>query len=382
MRIFLVIFIVTVSLIASNWEDYIENDSLRSSVMRNLSELGNSRDIYEEILIEADDEILEGVAFLIANSPASMLLGMNPDSFLIEVGLAYETRKSFPWGKDIPNELFLHYVLPNQVSQETPTFYRGYFLDELRPILDTVETGSEAAIAVNYWCGQRVRFEQTQRQDQGVFHTLASGYGRCEEMMIVYVSALRAVGIPAREAWTPYWATGDNNHAWTELWADGDWHYSGSCEPKPSLDNAWFNNTAKRAAVIMSSAFGVPQTDEELYRVRDHYAIINSMPNYIEEPSFLIVDTDSESTDVYIAVFNFGALRPIMRQNTGDSTSVSFTMGYGDFMVYAGDEHRFDWAVVNTEFGEETRVVLNPRENGNMGDEKFWLRYPAEPDRE
>lgn len=379
MRYFLFFFFMLFSVIfAVVWEEFVDDDSLRAEVERNLDESGENRPVLERAIIEAAPEIREGVVFLIANSPSVNLVTYDKDSLLNEVALAYEARNKYPWGKKISDNLFYHYVLPNQVSQEQMTYYREYFMEQFDNLLDTVETGSEAAIAINYWCGQRVKFKQTQRQDQGVFHTLSSGYGRCEEMMIIYVSALRAAGIPAREAWTPYWAHCDNNHAWTELWADGEWHFAGSCEPKPSLDNAWFNKSATRAAVIMSSAFGVPEGDEILYRERDHYAIINSTPHYMENPARLIVETEAESTDVFLAVFNFGALRPIMRINTGDSTSVEFVMGRGTYNIYAGDDSTFAQAVVETRYGETTNLRLEPQPAAKMGEESFWLRYSVE----
>ncbi|MGC9314939.1 MAG: transglutaminase-like domain-containing protein [bacterium] len=377
MRLILFLCLTVISF-AGYWEGFVDDDSLRARVEQSLVNSGENRENLERAILRADNSIREGVIFLIANSPAVNLVAYDTESLLREVALAYEAREKYPWGKDAPIELFLHYVLPNQITQEELTYYRGYFSEQFDGFLDTIETGSEAAIAINYWCGERVRFQQTQRQDQNVFHTLSSGYGRCEEMMIVYVSALRAAGIPARQAWTPYWAHSDNNHAWTELWADGQWHFAGSCEPKPSLDDAWFNKSATRAAVIMSSAFGVPEGDEILYRAQDNYAIINSTPHYIENPAKLIVETERESTDVFLAVFNFGALRPIMRINTGDSTSVEFVMGRGTYNIYAGDDSTFAQAVVTTEYGATENLRLIPQPNAKMGEESFWLRYSAE----
>ena len=379
MKIAIYIAITAMVCFAGNWQSTVEDDSLRAKIERSLDEAGENRATLEEALVEAPPAIRPGVAFLIANSPAINLVAFDRDSLIEEVRLAYEAKNRFPWGRDLSDDLFLHYVLPNQVSQEPLTYYRKYFLDQLGPILDTVKTGSQAAIAVNYWCGARVGFKQTQRQDQGVFNTLSSGYGRCEEMMIVYISALRAVGIPAREAWTPYWATGDNNHAWTELWADGSWHFAGSCEPKPTLDNAWFSKTVKRAAVVMSSAFGVPDKGNDIiYRERENYAIINSIPYYIEKPAVLRVDAGAESTDVYLAVFNFGALRPIMRRNTGDSSAVTLTVGHGDFILYAGSDSTFAWSKIHTEFGDTTRIALRPKRGATLGENSFWLHYPLE----
>jgi hypothetical protein len=377
MRLILILCLMT-TCFAGYWEGFIEDDSLREKIERNLTDSGENRENLERAILRADESIREGVIFLIANSPAVNLVAYDTESLLREVALAYKAREKYPWGKDASIELFLHYVLPNQISQEELTFYRSYFMEQFDGFLDTIKTGSDAAIAINYWCGERVRFQQTQRQDQNVFQTLSSGYGRCEEMMIVYVSALRAAGIPARQAWTPYWAHSDNNHAWTELWADGKWHFSGSCEPKPSLNDAWFNTAATRAAVIMSSAFGVPGGDEILYRKSEHYAMINSTPHYIENPARLVVETERESTDVFLAVFNFGALRPIMRLNTGDSTSVEFVMGRGTYNIYAGDDSTFAQAVVETKYGETTNLRLVPQHSAKMREESFWLRYSAD----
>ncbi len=377
MRLILILCLMT-TCFAGYWEGFIEDDSLREKIERNLTDSGENRENLERAILRADESIREGVIFLIANSPAVNLVAYDTESLLREVALAYKAREKYPWGKDASIELFLHYVLPNQISQEELTFYRSYFMEQFDGFLDTIKTGSDAAIAINYWCGERVRFQQTQRQDQNVFQTLSSGYGRCEEMMIVYVSALRAAGIPARQAWTPYWAHSDNNHAWTELWADGKWHFSGSCEPKPSLNDAWFNTAATRAAVIMSSAFGVPGGDEILYRKSEHYAMINSTPHYIENPARLVVETERESTDVFLAVFNFGALRPIMRLNTGDSTSVEFVMGRGTYNIYAGDDSTFAQAVVETKYGETENLRLIPKPKAKMGEESFWLRYSAD----
>ena len=377
-KIIIAVIIVATALSAADWGGLVEDDSLRAKLERNLENAGDNREALEIAIVGADPKIRPGLTFLLANSPRASIVAYNTDSLLEEVRFAYAAREKYPWGREIPEELFLHYVLPNQVSQEQMTYYRKYFMEQFEEILDTLETGSEAAIAINYWCGQRVGFKQTQRQDQGVFQTLSAGYGRCEEMMIVYVSALRAAGIPAREAWTPYWAHCDNNHAWTELWADSNWHFAGSCEPRPTLNNAWFNKSAKRAIVIMSSAFGVPETDELMYRERNHYSIINSTPYYIENPAELIVETERESTDVFLSVFNFGAQRPIMRLNTGDSTSVMFTIGRGSFIIYAGDDGSFVSGVVTTKYGERTERTLVPVEGGSLPEDEFWLRIPSQ----
>ncbi len=71
-------------------------------------------------------------------------------------------------------------------------------------------------------------------------------YGRCGEESTFLVAALRSVGIPARQVYTPRWAHTDDNHAWVEAWADGKWYFLGACEPEPVLNLGWFNAPASR----------------------------------------------------------------------------------------------------------------------------------------
>ncbi len=68
--------------------------------------------------------------------------------------------------------------------------------------------------------------------------TIRSAYGRCGEQSTFTVAALRAIGIPARQVYTPRWAHTDDNHAWVEAWADGTWYFLGACEPEAVLNLA------------------------------------------------------------------------------------------------------------------------------------------------
>ncbi|MBN2542316.1 transglutaminase domain-containing protein [bacterium] len=378
---FLLLLIVSFSF-AGEFDDLREiiPDEDEEKVIENLEKAGDNAVELRRAIEYGADGIREGLCFMIANMAPSDLANVSEDFLINDVSLSYNVRDEFWWGSKYSDELFLHYVLPYRVSQEPVEAWRPYLYSQLKPVVKDLETMSEVAVEVNRWCGERVKFQQTQRQDQGVFETLRSGYGRCEEMMIVYVSALRAVGIPAREAWTPYWAHCDNNHAWTEVWADGDWHYTGSCEPKPSLDNAWFNVSARRAAIVLASAFGhidENKTSDRLYKNRDHYGIINSTFNY-RQPSKLTVVAEEESTHVWISVFNFGSLRPILHRYTDSDGLAAFYMGEGDFFVSAGKNGKSCWKVVELVQDQETRINLELSDD-RIGEETFWLRYkPSE----
>jgi len=281
----------------------------------------------------------------------------------------------------VPEEVYLHYVLPPRISQEPLEPWRGYLFGQLTTRLEGITSMDEAALEVNRWCGERVGFKQTQRRDQGVFETLASGYGRCEEMMIVHIAALRSVGIPARQAWTPFWATSDNNHAWTEVWVDSTWHYTGACEPSDVLDDAWFNESVKGAALVLSSVFGQAAPDDEVYREEERYSLVNSTSHYVE-PGFLRVAVTNrgrraEEIPVTVSLWNFGALRAIARLETDREGVARLSIGDGDYFVAAAGDAGHDWQVARIATGDTTTIALEISDSPAFEGE-FRLHYAGD----
>ncbi len=365
----------------------------RGPVQDALSLAGQNVDVLVNVLMSCPDSWLPGAAFLIANMPIEDLAVVTEEILIGNLNYAYEVRASFPWTARISESDFLHYVLPMRVSQEPLEDWRGYFLEQLRPRIENLTTLDEVALEVNRWCGERVGFKPTQRRDQGPFETLASGYGRCEEMMIVYIDACRAAGVPARQAWTPYWGFMDNNHAWTEvLGEDGDWHYVGACEPRDSLDDAWFNDSVRRANLVFSVPFGLPDEDtSDFYREQDElgarYAILNSISHYRPSTELVIsVVNNSGSplpeTRVLLSVFNFGALRPIARGETDENGIWRMIVGPGGYFISAGNQESGACTVVQVEETGAMELDLRIGLGAELPPDSFWLRYPKEDDSE
>jgi len=350
------------------------------AVLHALDRAGENGPGLAHALEDAPEVDREAIAFLLSNLPTVDLAVLAPADLLETVALTRETRERFPWGGAVPDDIYLSYVLPPRVSQEPLERARPYLLEQLEPRLEGTTSMRDAAIEVNRWCGERVGFRPTQRRDQGVFETLASGYGRCEEMMIVHISALRSVGIPARQAWTPYWAASDNNHAWTELWVDGEWHYTGACEPRDELDDAWFSGPAQEAALVLSAVFGEPADGEEVYRDEERFALVNSTHRY--GPTGVLTVHCARGgravagRDVLVSLWNFGALRPIARLETGREGDASITLGDGSYIVSAGDENGHDWALVEVAQADTTRAALD-LDRSRPFDGAFALKHAA-----
>lgn len=165
-------------------------------------------------------------------------------------------RENAPWCAGLEQEIFDHYVLFPRVNDEDLSFHRKLFYDALRPRIEGLATTAEKVQAVNRWCHEIASYQAQDARTASPLTVFRSGSGRCGEESAFLVSALRSVGIPARQVYAPRWAHCADNHAWVEALCGGVWHFLGACEPEPVLDRGWFNTAASRAILVHSRLFG------------------------------------------------------------------------------------------------------------------------------
>ena len=157
-------------------------------------------------------EETEALKFLYAYMPLSDLADYDGDFFLKNTRASFEAREFFNWGDDIPENLFRHFVLPVRVNNETMDTARIYFLQELKERVKNLSM-KDAVLEVNHWCHEKVVYKSTDSRTSGPLNTIKSAFGRCGEESTFTTAALRAIGIPARQCYTPRWAHSDDNHA-------------------------------------------------------------------------------------------------------------------------------------------------------------------------
>lgn len=302
----------------------------------------------------------EDYRFLLAYLPLSDLASITAQQLISNIRLAQQARRDFLWGSQLDNILYQHFVLPHRISQEPYVHgWRDQFLKELTPRIQHMSM-SEAALEVNQWCLEYATFVQTDSRDQDIFTTIRSGFGRCEEEMIFTIAALRSVGIPARQCYTPYWATGDNNHAWVEMWTDGEWRYYGACEPEPALDQGWFTENAARTFLVISSAYGDYAGKEPVYKRFTYSTSINSTAVYGKTRNLKIrvVRSDDDplkKKNVVFSIINYGGLMPVASLVTDDKGYVELTCGLGDCWVSANHKETYALQFIK---GTDTDVTL------------------------
>lgn len=191
-----------------------------------------------------------GMAFLVANMPDADLKSLTAAFLLSNAELAYRARKEVPWGKDIPEGVFLNDVLPYANVDERRDDWRKEFYDLCRPIVRDCKTPSEAAERLNRELFPLLKLKySTERRaaNQSPRESISQGKASCTGLSIVLADACRSVCVPARLVGTPLWTNKRGNHTWVEIW-DKDWHFTGACEADPAgLDRGWFAADAANA---------------------------------------------------------------------------------------------------------------------------------------
>ena len=356
---------------------YVE-EKYADKVDETLRNAGENREELIKFLAQTDPVYKKGASFLLAYMPYVDAIQAKAELLLDNINYAYKAKEEFSWSKDVPENVFLNYLLFYRNSQEPMENWRPFFYEKLYPVVKDLSSASEAAYAVNRWIADRVKYKYSQREDQGPFETLKGGYGRCEELVIIYNDALRSIGIPARNAWTPYWTTQNDNHAWTELWADGKWWYTGAAEPAEELNKAWFDQRVRKAALVFSKPYGEPDTTEKTYLSQRGGLYVNSTDVYAPTGEFNIQVVNGKKglgrAPVCVSVFNYGALRKIALVKTDPEGGASISLGKGTYFISAGNSSLHAWRVEGLKEGEKKNVVLDVSQPIKERD-AFWLRY-------
>ena len=322
----------------------------------------------------------EALEFLYAYMPLCDLADYDGDFFLNQVNAAFKARDYFAWGKTIPEEIFRHFVLVYRINNEYLDAARSIFFEELK---DRVKNLSmyDAALEVNHWCHEKVTYRGTDGRTSAPLALVRTSWGRCGEESTFTAAALRAVGIPARQCYTPRWVHTDDNHAWVEVWVDGQWHYLGACEPEPELDAAWFTGPAKRAMMVHTNVFGLYNGSEEKNLETTWYSKINLLENYAEtrKVKVRVVDENNQPVEnalVRFQVYNYAELYSIAESTTGKDGEVSIISGKGDLMIWVSKNDYFGYR--KSEPQDEITVVKLNRHPGITYSEDFVMNVPPE----
>lgn len=302
----------------------------------------------------------EALMFLYAYMPIGDITDYPGDYYLENFRLSEQTRGEMPWGKVVPDELYRHFVLPIRVNNENLDDSRKIFYGELKDRVKNLSM-KDAILEVNHWCHEKVVYRPSDARTSSPLASVKTAYGRCGEESTFTVAALRAVGIPARQVYTPRWAHTDDNHAWVEAWADGKWYFFGACEPEPVLNLGWFNAPASRGMLMHTKVFGRYNGPEEIMLETPNYTEINVIDNYAPTAKAVVTVTDKNGKPVPGAkvdfkVYNYAEFYTVATKYTDTDGKASLTAGKGDMLVWTSKDGLFGYGKLS--FGKEDILTL------------------------
>lgn len=331
---------------------------------------GRSRqlfDVFKDQLMADEKQALE---YLYAYMPLSDLADYNGEFYLKQVKSALKARNEMSWGSAIPEDVFLHFVLPPRVNNENLDEFRLVMYEELKSRVAGMNM-HDAALEVNHWCHEKVTYRGTDERTSSPLASLKTSFGRCGEESTFTVTALRTIGIPARQVYTPRWAHCDDNHAWVEVWIDGKWDFLGACEPDPDLNMGWFAEPARRAMLVHTRAYGAYHGSEPVIDNQDRFAELNLIQNYAVAKRIFVKVLSSDNRPVKNAnveyqLYNYAEFYPIAKGITDQNGVSSIITGLGDLLIWAYQDKKWGFEKISVDKKDSITVVISENQAAHV----------------
>ena len=359
--------IASLAILLSGCQSHFISDATTRKAVDEAFEARRAHFIHGDVFAIFDEELSAqergAMKFLYSSMSSADLGDYDGEFFLQNVRKSLQAREEMAWGKDIPDDLFRHFVLPVRVNNERLDEFRMMYYDELAQRVKGLSL-HDAALEVNHWCHEKATYTPSDSRTSSPIATIINGEGRCGEESTLTVSAMRTVGIPARQVYTPRWAHTDSNHAWVEVWVDGRWQFMGACEPEPELNIGWFNQPAARAMLMHTRVVGDYHGPEDVIQRTNCFTEINVIDNYapVRRSVVKIVDTEGKAVEgatVEFKIYNYAEYYTVVTLQSDANGEAVLHMGLGDMIVWASHEGRFGFDKLSA---EELTIELKYKE--------------------
>ncbi|QSX05373.1 transglutaminase domain-containing protein [Sedimentibacter sp. zth1] len=304
-------------------------------------------------ILEIVDNLVPELQFYykkaITQMSATAIISINLKDLVSHVNHIYNVVNSIEYCKSLPLNIIFDYILPYRINDEDFKLYSPLLYKELENEIDE-KSIVNTAINTNYWCYSKATYHQADDRTQNALTTIKSGFGRCGEESVLLVSALRSIGIPSRQCYSPFWAHCDDNHAWVEIFTGNKWEFLGACEPEEKLNIGWFNNAASRAGIIRHRVFGFNNCS--LNSDENHiFTTKTSTDIYIHTKKVTIKVLDGTNVASYAKVgmytINYCIPSLILEKTANDKGIVEFEVGMGEYLFFSSVKNKYDIKALN-----------------------------------
>ena len=311
----------------------------------------------------SEQEVQEAMDFLYASMPLPDSVDYSREFWEANVRATLKARQEMPWGEKVPEREWKHFVLPLRVNNENLDSARIILYEELKDRVKNLNM-YDAVLEVNHWCHEHVTYAPSDSRTKSPLVTMRSATGRCGEESTFTVAALRAVGIPARQVYTPRWAHTDDNHAWVEAWVNGKWYFMGACEPLPVLNMGWFNEPASRGMLMHTKVFGIYDGPEEVVSRNACYTEINVTSNYAETDTITVKVVDAQGAPLKDAkvdfrLYNYAEFYTLVSKSSDTEGLTWLGCGKGDLLVWASKNGHFGFEKASVGKQDTVTVVVD-----------------------
>ncbi|MDO4212318.1 MAG: transglutaminase domain-containing protein, partial [Bacteroidales bacterium] len=309
----------------------------------------------QALALAKDDETRQALEFLYAYMASPDWTDYSPEYFAAQAEIAVRARKEMAWGSVVPDREWLHFVLPVRVNNENLDEFRTTCYEELKARVKGLGM-MDAAIEANRWCHEHVTYKPSDSRTSSPLASMRTSSGRCGEESTYGVATFRAIGIPARQVYTPRWAHTDDNHAWVEVWVnDGPqgagWYFLGACEPEPVLNLGWFNQPASRGMLMHTNVYGRYDGPEDKIEQTNIFCEINVTDNYARTARSFVTVVDEagqpvSGADVHFKIYNYGEFYSAVKQTSDAQGKCSIQTGIGDIVVWGSKDGKYGFEKV------------------------------------
>lgn len=302
------------------------------------------------------------VEFLLSRARQYDLANLTAAHLVHTVEYARRARKEMPWGKFMPEDVWMEYVLPYRVADEDLDDWRPEFYETLRPVIAGAKSARDAFLAISTWNYTRpgaVRFKVSENRDMTPRQLLNQiKVGRCFEMNLLMVALLRSVGIPARIGGVPWWLSMDYYHYHTEYWDPEKKDWMGMEGSSVNPDRMMLRG--QRFPMTYALPGCTPEVDPIGRERLD--LLIPRTPAYLKTGTLEVHVTGRAGT-VAIYAWNLGTWRLVAQQATGDRNIAKFDLApqdkYHPYLVTLYQAGRMAWCGARVSEGRTLLLDLN-----------------------
>lgn len=330
---------------------------------RSSSEVYGTYDTINEKINALDGKLQVLMKYLYSYMPMSDTVNYEFETFLDYAEHGLFLFENYNYVRELPEEIFLEYVLFHRVNDEEIRSCRKTFYESLNSFLGD-KKGLDRVLRANFWCAGQITYKVSDDRTLSAIAAYNRGYGRCGEESVFFVNALRSIGIPSRQVYAPRWSHCDDNHAWVEVYNDGKWHFLGAAEPQGIIDFGWFNNAASRAMIVHSRCFGLLMPDDDIIGTDDEAKLLNQLQRYAQSTSLMVKVLDGNYKPVKYAtvtfsVINYSHFVPVARTLTDENAEAHINIGLGCVKISAHIDDLVSEVIINTEKLNDVYIVLD-----------------------